>query len=263
MSSLPQKNKLKMSVGSIISNPISDEEIIFKEGKKKQIYILFCLIIDLLISISINSHDCYFYNDYEKIRLIKFIISSVIVFLIIIIFIFCVLLKRYVILLFTRFIYIIIGGIYYTIRLGIDLFNLADEEYFMEDIDIIFFFVNLLSIIPRVIAYLYMKIYSLDLIKLEETKRVEEHQNFIEKLVNRIEEGYTRWSMINPSPENEKEIICQENSEDTNINKDNKEISKIEIDSDNNSEKIEVSINGNKLTESIDDNSTDNGLGKK
>ena len=200
---------LNMSVASIISNPIPDDELLIREGDKKLNIILICIVIDLILTLLIILQEYDFLKELVNTDILLFFIKSIICILLLglVIFLYC--LHKFYIAIFARFSYLIVGIIYYISKFVFKLVNLISKEEEgtqsegQEDeepeneikiIDIIFLTLHLFSIIPRILAFYFCRGYIEKLRKLRQIRIEEEHDNFVEKIASRIENGYTRWS---------------------------------------------------------------------
>ena len=206
----PEVNQmLNMSVASIISNPIPDDELLIREGDKKLNIILICIVIDLILTLLIILQEYDFLKELVNTDILLFFIKSIICILLLglVIFLYC--LHKFYIAIFARFSYLIVGIIYYISKFVFKLVNLISKEEEgtqsegQEDeepeneiniIDIIFLILHLFSIIPRILAFYFCREYIEKLRKLRQIRIEEEHDNFVEKIASRIENGYTRWS---------------------------------------------------------------------
>ena len=200
---------LNMSVASIISNPIPDDELLIREGDKKLNIILICIVVDLILTLLIILQEYDFLKELVNTDILLFFIKSIICILLLglVIFLYC--LHKFYIAIFARFSYLIVGIIYYISKFVFKLVNLISKEEEgtqsegQEDeepeneiniIDIIFLILHLFSIIPRILAFYFCREYIEKLRKLRQIRIEEEHDNFVEKIASRIENGYTRWS---------------------------------------------------------------------
>ena len=200
---------LNMSVASIISNPIPDDELLIREGDKKLNIILICIVVDLILTLLIILQEYDFLKELVNTDILLFFIKSIICILLLglVIFLYC--LHKFYIAIFARFSYLIVGIIYYISKFVFKLVNLISKEEEgtqsegQEDeepeneikiIDIIFLTLHLFSIIPRILAFYFCRGYIEKLRKLRQIRIEEEHDNFVEKIASRIENGYTRWS---------------------------------------------------------------------
>ena len=206
----PEVNQmLNMSVASIISNPIPDDELLIREGDKKLNIILICIVVDLILTLLIILQEYDFLKELVNTDILLFFIKSIICILLLglVIFLYC--LHKFYIAIFARFSYLIVGIIYYISKFVFKLVNLISKEEEgtqsegQEDeepeneiniIDIIFLTLHLFSIIPRILAFYFCRGYIEKLRKLRQIRIEEEHDNFVEKIASRIENGYTRWS---------------------------------------------------------------------
>ena len=206
----PEVNQmLNMSVASIISNPIPDDELLIREGDKKLNIILICIVIDLILTLLIILQEYDFLKELVNTDILLFFIKSIICILLLglVIFLYC--LHKFYIAIFARFSYLIVGIIYYISKFVFKLVKLIskeeegtqsegqedeEQENEIKIIDIIFLTLHLFSIIPRILAFYFCREYIEKLRKLRQIRIEEEHDNFVEKIASRIENGYTRWS---------------------------------------------------------------------
>lgn len=168
----------------------------------------------------------------------------------------CLLLKKSIVLLIARYCYIIVGGVFYFVKLIIMVFirtiEIEEGNFYLSDIDIIFIYVALVSIIPRIFGFLLMKNLIEDFKKLEDYKREVEHETFIEKVSSKVDRGYSRWSegnindlSIEKDLNNDNERIS--NNDYNNNNSDNNSFNNAECNNENKEDKkdnMELSING-------------------
>lgn len=202
---------LKMSIGSVISNPISDQEYLSRTGKKNLYLTTLFIIVDILFTILIFLQEYDFLTKNSNNNFIAFFIKSLLCIVILVSIIIIFWKQNYILVKITRFVYIILGSIFYFIIFIIKIINLINElnsgdedeneyEDNEEDINllnIIFLFLHILTIIPRIVAFFISKRYVLKLKRIYELKMEEEHQSFVEKIASRIEKGYNRWSIPN------------------------------------------------------------------
>lgn len=260
---IPKSNPmLKMSVGSIISNPLPDDEMLTIEGDKKLNIILMYIIIDIFLTLLVILQEYDFLIDGRRDDILIFFIKAIICILVFgsVIFLFC--LHRLYLALIARFGYLFLGSIYFIFKFIQKIIILANEiqEYEEEEnyeesdteedidisvVDIIFLFVNLATIIPRILAFFYSKEYVNKLMRIREIKNEIDHENFVEKIAARIEKGYTRWSNPNASmimdidPQNKQFFDKKENDTDNIDENENVlfEISGNKIEEENNIKK--------------------------
>lgn len=210
----PMNPVLKMSIGSIISNPIPDDEIMTSECNRKLKKIIISISADFIVTVILLTQECNFYkidDSFESKNIFYFILGFFISLLILGIFITIFTIKSSIIAQICKFSYVIIGGIIYLVKTIIKFINLLDDNqiededeededlYGLEYSDIIFFFVHFLSIVPRIITFFFANSYIESLKKLENMKREAEHASFVEKLTNKIDRGYNRWSSLDNS----------------------------------------------------------------
>jgi len=256
---IPESNpKLKISIGSVISNPLPDDELLTIEGDKKLNMVLICIVVDIFMILFVILQEYDFLIDGRRNDILIFFIKTIICILLLgfIIFLFC--LHRLYSAQIARFGYLFFGSIYFIFKFIQKIINLANEidqtneeseereEETEEDIninkiDIIFLFVNLFTIIPRILAFFYSRGYVEKLKKIRKIKNEMEHENFVEKIAARIEKGYTRWSNPNASmimdfEPKKKHLFDKKENDDDN-------------DNDEENENVLFEINGNKMGE--------------
>ena len=250
----PEMNPtLKMSIGSVISNPIPDDEYLTSEGKKSLNLTTIFIIIDIILTILIFLQEYDFLTKDFKKNFLFFLIKSFLCIIILVIVIIFFWFHKYYYAQICRFSYVILGTIYYLLKFLIKIINLIkeiNEENEENDdelniADIIFLFIHLTTLIPRILAFFFSREYVKKLKKIRQIKLAAEHENFVEKIAARIEKGYTRWSNPNISyiDDNEGDIelnkkqFFDKNEDDININD----------SGDNSSEKAIFTINGKNL----------------
>ena len=258
---IPESNPmLKLSIGSVISNPLPDDELLTIEGDKKLNMVLICIVVDIFMILFVILQEYDFLVDGRRNDILLFFIKTIICILLLgfVMFLFC--LHRLYSAQIARFGYLFFGSIYFIfkfIQKIIKLANEIDQEYEeneqseeeseedidIHEIDIIFLFVNLVTIIPRILAFLFSRGYVEKLKKIRRIKKEIEHENFVEKIAARIEKGYTRWSNPNASmimdfePQKKQFFDKKENDDDNDNN----------IDDEN--ENVLYTVNGNKMEE--------------
>lgn len=259
---------LKMSIGSVISNPISDDEYLTKGGKKSLYIATSIIIFDIILILLVFLQEYNFLTKEGKNYPLLFSIKSFFTILILAIITVLFWSHKYYFAQIGRFGYLILGTIYYIVKFVLKLVNLIKELTEEEDedepeeedevgpIDVIFIFVHLFTILPRILAFFLSKKYIEKLSKIRRIHLAAEHESFIEKIASRIENGYTRWSNPNYKANNEKEITLnkkqyfdkKEGKDEDEENDDNEMDKEIK-------EKILITLDGNKI---VDDNSTYN-----
>ena len=259
---------LKMSIGSVISNPISDDEYLTKEGNKNLYIATSIIIFDIILVLLVFLQEYNFLTKEGKNYPLFFSIKSFFTILILALITILFWSHKYYFAQIGRFGYLILGTIYYIIKLVLKIVYIIkklteeeDEDEPEEDdevgpTDVIFIFVHLFTILPRILAFFLSKKYIEKLSKIRRIHMAAEHESFIEKIASRIENGYTRWSNPNYKANNEKEITLnkkqyfdkKEGKDEDEENNDNELDREIK-------EKILITLDGNKI---VDDNSTYN-----
>ena len=178
-----------------VSNPEPEPVFIGKEGKPNFTKALICISVDLVLTIFLIFVQYGLFGIFEdKLDENNLIINgsiAAVFFALIIIF---VILRSTTLVIIAKFSYIIIGSIYYGYRVILMIIYLIEKESGISDEALIFFIIILATIIPRVFGY-----YNIDSLakvckKVDDNKRILEHERFVEKLGNKIDVGYSRWS---------------------------------------------------------------------
>ena len=257
---------LKMSIGSVISNPVPDDEYLTNVGKKSLYITTSFIIIDIILVLLVFLQEYHFLTKDDQNYPLFFSIKSFFTILILASITILFWSHKYYFAQIGRFGYLILGGIYYLLKLVLKLINLIknlteeDEDGPEDEVvaaDVVFIFVHLTTILPRVLAFFLSKKYIGKLNKIRKIHMAAEHESFIEKIASRIENGYTRWSNPNFKGNNE-----MENAPKTKKYFDKKE----DEDNDDNvldkgiKEEILNTLEGNKI---IDDNTITSNSNKK
>ena len=183
---------LKLSMGSNISNPIADKDLFGKENKRLYKIIILFITLDFILNelIIINDSEIISPNDLKKSLLffLFYTLISIIIFFSILLFIY---LNKLLLNKIIRFSYLIIGILYYIYQVIMSIINFANIDFNLTTFNIIVFIIISLTIIPRIVGFLYIKIYEINIIKIDNAKVAEEHEMFIEKVVNKLDRSTT------------------------------------------------------------------------
>ena len=236
---------LKMSMGSDISNPMSDKALFNKENKRLYKIILLFLILDFILNelILFNDSDIISSDDKRYAFILFFVFSLLTIFIYGLLSLFLYL-KKVLLNKITRFSYLIIGILFYIYQVLSKLVFFSDKKFNLKPFDIIIFITIALTIIPRIVGFIYMKIYERTIIRIDNAKIAEEHENFIEKVVNKLDRSTTNNLKEN---ELEKELDKSSEEEEEIIFKMNKD--KVVVDTNNNQNKNENNKNRKKTKE--------------
>ena len=72
---------------------------------------------------------------------------------------------------------------------------LIDNESDISNFDLFIFVVVLASIIPRIMGFYNIELLAKVCAKVDDSRRVLEHEKFIERIGNKVDKGgYSRWS---------------------------------------------------------------------
>ena len=184
-----------------IKEPVYEAEpdIIESEIKKKELKINYILLItflslDLLITIIIILHESNVFNKNEidlvflLINIITFTAFSIFVFISISLF-------KEGLAKLVKFLHIILTMLYLGYLLVKKIIYFAKNFKSIGVFDVLFIFLLLITIIPRVLFYAYIKKYIVILREKNDCQRGEEHEDFRQNLEIKMERGdNTNWS---------------------------------------------------------------------
>ena len=173
---------------------ITETEIKKKELGKHYIILIILLAIDLIITILIILQESNIFNNEEND--ITFLLVNIILFTVFILFILISLsFFRVCLSMVIKYVYgifLLIYLFYFIIRKIIFFVNYFDD---VEIIHVLFFFLVLVTIIPRVFFYNYIDIFINKIKEKYECQMGEEHEDFRQDLANKMERGdNTNWS---------------------------------------------------------------------
>ena len=180
------------SVYSTVSNPEPEPEFIGKEGKENFKKSVICILIDLVITILLILVEYGLFE--EKIQKINLIIASSIALVIFACLLIFVLSHVTILVLISKYLYIIIGSLYYTYKLVKMIIFLISNESDISDLDLAVFVIILASIIPRIVGFYNIELLVKVCKKVDDSRRILAHERLIEKIGNKVDRGYSRWS---------------------------------------------------------------------
>jgi hypothetical protein len=205
----------KISIASQVSNPIPEDVMIKVEIRKILIISLFLFLSDMIICNIINICLIHYVIVSNKKKTYYFEIYFVLIYIFII---YILLLVRKTIFALVSIILYGIFGLVYFIYKFINLLNeiTTDQkenfkEEFYEEKDLIFFSLNLITFIIRIITEIYLKNYIDNLSKIDELNRLFEHEKFIEDLGNKIDNG-NRWTSNFINDNDSDEVVLKFNN---------------------------------------------------
>ena len=182
---------------SIISNPEPEPVFISREGHSNYIKALICIVVDFFVTIFLIFVQYGLFGIFEEEMNFKLIaIISSIAFA----FFACVLIfvisHITILVIISKYMYILVGGIYYGYRLTLMIIYLVKNEKGISTGGLIFFIIILASILPRVFGFYNIEILAKVCKKVDDNKRILEHEKFVEKIGNKIDNrhSYSRWS---------------------------------------------------------------------
>ena len=213
---LPEINPaFKASVGSNISNPIPDDEYLNKEGNKNLKFMLLYIIIDFFMTLIMLFQDYEFFIEQTNTKILECISRTILCLICFssIIILFC--LHKLIAAHIARWAYLILGFAYYCLVFTLRILNLiyiVNETEKSTIIPIIFIALTTFTIIPRILVFFISRKYLKKLERLYEIKRLEEQEQFVEKIAQRIEKGYQRWSNPNANISEDEETLDEDST---------------------------------------------------
>lgn len=212
-----EESQPKITVYSAMSNTQSDLEI--KMAEVNQIFhrLVIYTIVDFILSILLNLHEAHLFNE-EKFDTIRFIIETCIITILLLIFFVIILFYSPFATKLSKKFYLAFAIIYFLYKLFLHIKRFTDDFDKISAIDLLFFFVTLVTIIPRVVYYYYMDLFSEKLTEMVETKKCEDHDQLVERLGNKMDRGQdTKWSENSLSFDREKaKDIIEDKEEEKN-----------------------------------------------
>jgi len=209
----------KESAYSAEEAPPTDRELKTKEAKSIYYMILLFGGVDYILSVLIIINKSNFFRSEEENNFILFTIeiSSVTVFMIFILlslFFFKLQLTKIL-----KYIYIIVTVIFYCYEILMAVANFVDDNYNSDWIDITFFIIILLTIVPRIFLFYYIGILIIKLNEIYDIKEGEEHDRLRQNLEKKMERDDTNWSKTSLSSERKQQTQFLIGSSNTNSNK--------------------------------------------
>ena len=182
---------------SIISNPEPEPVFISKEGHSNYIKAVICIVVDFFVTIFLIFVQYGLFGIFEEEMNFKLIaIISSIAFAFFACVLIFVITHIIILLIISKYMYILVGGIYYGYRLTLMIIYLVKNEKGISTGGLIFFIIILASILPRVFGFYNIEILAKVCKKVDDNKRILEHEKFVEKIGNKIDNrhSYSRWS---------------------------------------------------------------------
>ena len=181
------------TVDSQVSNPEPEPVFIGREGTENFRKSIMWILIDLIVTIFLILEEFgLFEGDIERIKLIIVLSIALVIFALIMIF---VLSHITILVLLTKYFYIIVGSIYYAYKLLMAIIFLITNESDISNLNLVVFVFILASIIPRIMGFYNIEIFAKVRQKVDEIKRILDHEKLIEKIGNKVDRGgYSRWS---------------------------------------------------------------------
>ena len=182
---------------SIISNPEPEPVFISREGHSNYIKAVICIVVDFFVTIFLIFVQYGLFGIFEEEMNFKLIaIISSIAFAFFACVLIFVITHKTILVIISKYMYILVGGIYYGYRLTLMIIYLVKNEKGISTGGLIFFIIILASILPRVFGFYNIEILAKVCKKVDDNKRILEHEKFVEKIGNKIDNrhSYSRWS---------------------------------------------------------------------
>ena len=182
---------------SIISNPEPEPVFISREGHSNYIKAVICIVVDFFVTIFLIFVQYGLFGIFDEEMNFKLIaIISSIAFAFFACVLIFVITHKTILVIISKYMYILVGGIYYGYRLTLMIIYLVKNEKGISTGGLIFFIIILASILPRVFGFYNIEILAKVCKKVDDNKRILEHEKFVEKIGNKIDNrhSYSRWS---------------------------------------------------------------------
>ena len=182
---------------SIISNPEPEPVFISREGHSNYIKAVICIVVDFFVTIFLIFVQYGLFGIFEEEMNFKLIaIISSIAFAFFACVLIFVITHKTILVIISKYMYILVGGIYYGYRLTLMIIYLVKNEKGISTGGLIFFIIILASILPRVFGFYNIEILAKVCKKVDDNKRILEHEKIVEKIGNKIDNrhSYSRWS---------------------------------------------------------------------
>lgn len=184
----------KLTVYSAMSNPQTDLEIKMNEVNHIFYRLTVYMAIDFVLSNLLNTHECNLYNDKEFDYILLIIKCSAITVILLIFFLLLLIYSPFITLIIKKT-YILYSLLYFFYKLFLHIKSFVSDFNGISAIDLLFFFVALITIIPRVVFYYYIDLFAERLTQMVEIRKCEDHDKFVENLGDRMDRGQnTKWS---------------------------------------------------------------------
>ena len=175
--------------------PLTDLELKTSEAKKLYHYMLLLIGIDYFISVLIIIKESYFFRSEKENDVALFLIKLICLtafFLFVIISLYFLNFKLSKVI---KYIYIIIVSLYYLFEIIMNIKYFIQNYSESDWMDIVFFLLVLIPIVPRIFAFYYLDILIIKIVEIDDFKKGEEHDNLRQNLENKMERGDdTNWS---------------------------------------------------------------------
>ena len=180
-----------------VSNPEPEPVFISREGQQNFIKALICIIVDFIATIFLIFVQYGLFGTFAKqFNYTLIIIIGAVAFAFFTCLLIFVISRITILIIISKFVYIGVGGAYYAYRLVLMIIFLVKNEDGITTEALIFFIIILGSILPRVFGFYNLEQLAKVCKKVDENKRILEHEKFVERIGTRVDGGYTssRWS---------------------------------------------------------------------
>jgi hypothetical protein len=187
---------LKNSLASNVSAPIPEDEMMKKKVKIGSFVFIFITISDLIITLFTNIINLIYFDEFKYDYLTYFILFLLLYVCFFISFLFinsqciCRLLFFYGFLLFFYFFF----EIFYQIKIMQNISDFMKDDYEKNNFDLIILTFIILSLVIRISILIVLYKYKNKLSNYEKFQRFVDHENFIEKIENKVDKSNIRWS---------------------------------------------------------------------
>ncbi len=182
---------------TMISNPEPEPVFVSREGKSNFIKAIICISVDFLTTIFLIFIQYGLFQIFEeKLQTNYIVIIGTIAFAFFAFIISFIISHVTILVIISKFSYIIIGSLYYGYKVILMIIYLIENEDGISNLALVFFIIILGTIVPRVFAFYNLESLEKVCKKVDESKRILNHQKFFEKLGKKIDYGIgnSRWS---------------------------------------------------------------------
>ena len=180
-----------------VSVPEPEPVFISREGQHNFIKALICIIVDFIATIFLIFVQYGLFGIFEKeLDYTLIIVIGAVAFAFFACLLIFVISRITILIIISKYVYIGVGGAYYAYRLVLMIIFLIEKSKNISTEALIFFIIILASILPRIFGFYNLEQLAKVCKKVDENKRILEHEKFVERIGTRVDGGYTssRWS---------------------------------------------------------------------